>query len=131
MTRAQKTSPLSKDDWLQLGLQQAGVTKQELADAVREAFDENRQLLKAVKTETKVIDGMPVKTESPDNTARQKAIESIYDIAGVRGRRAESTGDSGPVITINVPSYYDRQFLKDEGVVDVSSDPIEDNRDDP
>ena len=78
-----------------------------------------------------VVSIVTLTTESPDNTARQKAIESIYDIAGVRGRRAESTGDSGPVITINVPSYYDRQFLKDEGVVDVSSDPIEDNRDDP
>ncbi len=128
MTHVPKTSPLSKDDWLQMGLAQAGISKEELADTVREAFDENKRLLKSTRKEVKVVDGQPVEIEHPDNTARQKAIDSIYDIAGVRGKRNEGSGGGGPVFQINFPSYYRPEVL--EGTIDVTPSEVTDHGDD-
>ena len=118
---------MSKNDWLKLGLKQAGITPEELGETVREAFDQNRQLLQAVKLETKVIDGLPVTKESPDNAARQKAIDSIYGIAGIRDQRAEHLGSGGPSVTIHIPDYYSREFLEQEGtLIDVDSSDTDD-----
>lgn len=112
--------PVQKEDWLALGLKRAGIGEKELAAAVKEAFEENKRLLHATKKEIKIVDGVPVEVEVADNPARQRAIESIYDLAGARRERDKEPGHGGPTIVLNLPNYYDPNFLKKEGVIDVT-----------
>ena len=100
-----------------MGLQKAGVTEDELAESVRQAFDENKRLLTAEKVATVIIDGSPHEVVTPDNTARQKAVTSIYDLAGLQKPKQESGGPTGPVFHFHLPDYYSREFVEKETLV--------------
>lgn len=119
---------MSKSAWLQLGLEKAGITEDELATGVRQAFDENKRLLTATKIEVKVDPAGGVhEVEVPDNQARQRAIDTMFDLAGVRKQRSNGLENSGPAVVINMPGYYSKEFLeKEQHVVDVSADYSED-----
>lgn len=111
-----------------LALQSAGVTPKDLADAVRQAFSTNKELLTATRKEIKVVDGQPVEVEHPDNAARQRAVESIYDLAGARAPKQEGAKGGGPTIVLNMPGYYDPEFVRRDGpkVIDVETSEVDD-----
>ena len=119
-TREQKTFPLSKDDFRELALQGAGITKEELGSTLRKAFDRNKELLDATRVEVKVVGMETTEIEVPDNTARQRAVDAIYDITGVRRGRTEGGGGGGPTFVVNFPSYYDPKLVTTE-VIDAEA----------
>ncbi len=118
---------MSDESLRELALQKAKITPEELGQATREAFDENRRLLTATRKEVKVVDGTPVEYDHPDNPARLRAIESMYDLAGVRAP-TRGTGGSGPTFVLNLPGYYDPKFIAKEQHVDADYTEVEDAR---
>lgn len=111
--------PASKSDWLQLGLRKAGVTETELSSGIREAFDVNRELLKASKVELKAVGEEVHQIESPDNSARQRAVNAIYGLGGLSNGPKEDTGPKGPMFTLILPNYYSDDLIQKGEVVDV------------
>lgn len=85
----------------------AGVSVQERAAALKEAFETSRSLLKAEKTELVSFQGEYIEVSVPDNAARTRAVDQMFAISGVEIGRSESGhGHAGPIhITINAPWF--------------------------
>ncbi|UOF78784.1 hypothetical protein [Caudoviricetes sp.] len=103
--------PISRHKLRQAILAKAGLTLEHLGEAVSLAFKRNLQLLDATKEVHLVLgDGEVLKREVPDNLARQRAVDAIYDIGGVVPKE-DVKGPSGPLIVLQLPEYYDPKFV--------------------
>lgn len=108
-----------------LGLAKAGVSEHELASAVREAFDVNRELLQAVKIELKAVGEEVHRVESSDNAARQRAVNALYALGGLQNAPVQDTGPKGPMFTLVLPNYYQPELLAQPTIdVEVGEQPI-------
>lgn len=105
--------PMSGSALRKLVLDQAGISQEDLARAVGKAFKENERLISATRVEVKVDTAGEIhEVEIPDNTARQRAIDSIYDFAGARPQTVREGGNGGPTIVLNLPDYYSREYIE-------------------
>lgn len=85
---------------------QAGITDERLAELVRDAVDANAEMLKAFKW----MDG----TKQPDNNARNRAIENIYELTGVKAPKVSS--NRSQKVTLHLSDVQPNWFkeVKDE-----------------
>jgi len=126
-THEPKAFPVSKESWIQLGLEKAGVTENELSRTVRDAFEENKRLLKANQIRLVKRDGQEEELVTPDNTARQKAITAIYDLAGLQKAKPQETVAKGDTFHFHLPDYYHKDFVE-QGVI-IDADPLKEESD--
>lgn len=83
----------------------AGISVDEQASALRQAFDTSRALLAAEKTELVTYQGNYVPVQVPDNGARARAVDQIYDLVGVSQSRAEGIGGGKVVVEVVLPGW--------------------------
>jgi c-di-AMP phosphodiesterase-like protein len=78
----------------------SGFTQTDLHRAVKR----NRKLLHARKVKHIVLDGQVTEHVTPDNDAQLRAVDMIYDLAGVKAPRAASSSVSAGVEVVIDPS---------------------------
>jgi len=78
----------------------SGFTAHDLHRAVRR----NRKLLHATKTKPIIVNGAITEHVSDDNDAQLRAVDMIYDLAGVKAPRAASSSVSAGVEVVIDPS---------------------------
>jgi hypothetical protein len=103
-------------------LEKAEIGLDQLADAIRRAFATNLKLLEAEKTVITTCEGQVLKFNVPDNAARQRAAESLYDIGGVVPK-TDPQQSAGPMVVLQLPNYYDPAFVQAAKVIDVHQTP--------
>ena len=86
---------------------QAGITTDRLAELVLAAINANEEMLTAFKWQ----DG----TKQPDNAARNRAIDSIYDLTGVKAPKASTNKSSKVTLHISdtQPEWYRNPVMKE------------------
>ncbi len=78
----------------------SGFTQTDLQRAVKR----NRKLLKARKVKHVVLDGQVQQLETDDNDAQLRAVDMIYDLAGVKAPKAQSATQSAGVEVVIDPA---------------------------
>jgi hypothetical protein len=86
----------------------AGVSLEERAAALGEAFQKAKSLLNAKRTELVSYQGDYTPVEVEDNAAQLRAAAEIFDLSGVRvGKQEKGGGSGGPAtIVLNLASWF-------------------------
>jgi hypothetical protein len=94
----------------------AGVSLEERAEALGQAFQKAKSLLNAKRTELVSYQGDYTPVEVDDNAAQLRAAAEIFDLSGVRIGKQEQGGNSGGPVTL----IFNAPWFRPEQSVDVT-----------
>lgn len=83
----------------------AGLTPEVIAEGVKLAYDVQRALLEAERTEIVQYKGQITEVQVPDNPTRLRAAEAIHDMAGVKPSKQDTQTTITQVVVFNFPEW--------------------------
>lgn len=83
----------------------AGLTPEVIAEGVKLAYEVQRALLEAERTEIVQYKGIITPVQVPDNPTRLRAAEAIHDMAGVKPSKQDSQTTITQIVVFNLPEW--------------------------